>query len=149
MLGLNIETVTQGTQLEVKELILECLGEYFTELNLNLNQDLNEITKTYSGPRDLFIVGKINDEIVCSGALYKETDRVARLCRMAVKKEYRRKGLAKKVLIYLEEEAINLGYKNILIETSVGWSKPIQLYKDFNYEITKITDNEVHFHKSL
>lgn len=149
MLNISIETVTQETQLEVKELILECLSEYFTELNLNLNKDLNNITKTYSDPKHLFIVGKINDEIVCTGALYKETDSVARICRMAVKKEYRRNGFAKKILIHLEQEAKVLGYETIVIETTVGWNKPIELYKAFNYEIIKQTNNELHFHKSL
>ncbi|PLR94436.1 GNAT family N-acetyltransferase [Bacillus sp. T33-2] len=146
---MKIEPVTVHNVAEARQLVLNGLLDYFAELDKNMNPDLYGILQTYTQPGSLFVVGIIGNSVVATGAFYKERDKTARICRMSVAKTHRRKGLAKQILDFLEMKAIEFGFEQLVIETTVGWEKPIKLYKSHGYHVTHIAHGEVHLQKSL
>ena len=78
-----------------------------------------------------------------SSALIREEVDTGRIVRMSVQKEYRRHGLAQKMLKELERRAIAKGFKRIVLETTNSWHDAIS-YKEFDRN-----EYEVHMAKNL
>lgn len=70
--------------------------------------------------------------IACGAFKPFATDKVE-IKRMFVKKEYRGKGISKKILSELENWAGTLGYRSCVLETGKKQVEAIQLYKDAGY----------------
>ena len=67
---------------------------------------------------------------------FKEFDTgIIEIKRMFVQKEHRGKGLSKKILYELEQWAIEKGYAQAVLETSIHFNTAINLYKTNGYEI--------------
>ncbi|MBO8157295.1 MAG: GNAT family N-acetyltransferase [Bacillaceae bacterium] len=144
-----IEKISHRTAEGAKKVIFEGFSEYFSEVREDLNPDLHDIVSTYSRKGHIFLVGLIDQKVVCTGALTREDEQTGRMVRLSVAKAYRRQGFAKKMIKELEKQAFILGYNKIVIETTKGWEKPIRLYQDFGYQIDFTTSDQVHFTKKL
>jgi ribosomal protein S18 acetylase RimI-like enzyme len=55
-------------------------------------------------------------------------------------KEHRQQGLAKLIVRELEELAIEKGYKYALLETGMKQHEAINLYKNYGYDITRVSE---------
>ncbi|WP_315906572.1 GNAT family N-acetyltransferase [Priestia koreensis] len=146
---LQIEPVSLPTVNQAKELIYEGFLDYFPSIDESLNPDLHHILQTYEGAGSLFLIGKIGEELVCTGAFLRETADTARICRMSVAHRYRKNGYAKQMVHTLETQIKALKYKRIVIETTKEWTKPIRLYESLGYTIVDRDGEEVHFEKVL
>ncbi|MDM5155183.1 GNAT family N-acetyltransferase [Bacillus sp. DX1.1] len=146
---MRIEPVTLDTVEEARQVIFTGFLDYFSEIDYSLNPDLHNVLQTYSEKGNMFVVGAVEKKIVCTGALYKEDEETARICRVSVLKDYRQRGLARQIVHFLEEKAYEWGYKQIVIETNLQWGKPIGLYKSLGYITTGTKDNQIHFRKHL
>jgi putative acetyltransferase len=76
-----------------------------------------------------------NDGPVAIGCFRKYDENVAEIKRMFVKKNYRGKGLSKKILKELENWAIEKGFHTTILETSIHFNVAVNLYKASGYSI--------------
>jgi putative acetyltransferase len=101
------------------------------------------------------IVAYDDDLPVACGAIKAFNDDSAEVKRMYVKESKRRMGLAKGVLAALEKWAIELGYKNLVLETGKNQPEAIQLYSSTGFQISENygqyigVENSVCFRKAL
>lgn len=68
------------------------------------------------------------------GAFRKIDDKTVEIKRMYVKKEFRRKGVAKTILVFLENWAQQENFTTCVLETGDRQQEAIQLYKKAGYQ---------------
>ena len=83
------------------------------------------------------VIVYIDDLPVGCGAIKKMDEVSAEVKRMYVSPEYRRKGIAQKILAQLEVWAKELGYKNCILETGKRQVEAVNFYKKCNYKQIK------------
>ena len=131
----------------VQSLILAGLAEHWGEIDPTLNLDLNDIGASYNDAT--FLVAWLDGRIIGSGALIPKSDQVAEIVRMSVAPELRRRGIGEKILARLCQEAKELGFQRIILETTSTWSDVIEFYKRFGFRVTHHQEGpfggEVHF----
>lgn len=146
---IKIISVSKETESQAKKLIVNGLSEYFDYYDESKNPDLNNIVDNYIKQGDIFLVGIYNENVICTGGLIKENNNTGRIVRMSVKNEFRRKGIATKMLKKLELKAIKKEYKKIVLETTKDWSGAISFYKANGYTEYSRDENDVYFKKVL
>jgi putative acetyltransferase len=129
-------------QSEIKKLILAGLAEHWGTLDLTKNPDLHDIGFTYANA--VFLVAWQNNKIIGTGALVPRSNDTAEIVRMSVSKDMRRKGVGRKILQRLCEQAKLNGYKRIVLETTETWHEVIEFYKQFGFQNTHILDGDVY-----
>ena len=73
------------------------------------------------------------DEPIAIGCFKEYDENTVEIKRMFVQKDFRGKGLSKIVLNHLEQWAIELGYANAILETSIYFNTAIHLYTSSGY----------------
>lgn len=113
--------------------------EYAKSLNFdlcfqNFESELNTLNIQYNLPCGaLVLVLDENDfEIGCVG-IRKLDGKTSELKRMYVKKEFRNKGIGKKLLQMVIEESKKLGYEKIQLDTISTMKEAIYLYEKFGF----------------
>ncbi len=81
------------------------------------------------------VVLYVNNQPAACGCFKKYNAHTVEIKRMFTVKEHRGKGLSKDVLAELENWAIEAGFKNALLETSVHFIPATTLYKNAGYKI--------------
>ncbi|WML47616.1 GNAT family N-acetyltransferase [Neobacillus sp. PS3-34] len=147
--GLQLANITKEFEKEARELILDGFKERFGFIDCSLNPDLKNIIGTYSKPGCLFLVGLIENIVVCTGAFTLEAEDTGRIVRMSVNREYRRLGIARKMINELESQAKHLGYKKLVLETNHEWTSAVQFYKKNGYSEERKELSCIHFLKLL
>ena len=131
----------------VQSLILAGLAEHWGEIDPALNLDLNDIGASYNDAT--FLVAWLDGRIIGSGALIPKSGQVAEIVRMSVAPGLRRRGVGGKILARLCQEAKELGFQRIVLETTSTWSNVIGFYKRFGFRVTHHQEGpfggEVHF----
>jgi|EP01033_Poteriospumella_lacustris_P017805 putative acetyltransferase len=110
-------------------------------------------------PKIHFLVARINGyPVACGGVkLYDENpdDVYCEVKRMYVRAAHRGKGLAKKILSLLEDQARAMGVRTLRLETGIYQPDAISLYEKVGYTRRGIygdykeTDENVFFEKTL
>ena len=145
--GITILPFQPEDQSEVKKLILAGLKEHWGVLDPTKNPDLNDIGLTYA--EAIFLVARQNDKIIGTGALVPKPDGTAEIVRMSVAANLRRKGIGRKILQKLSEQAKRNGYKRLVLETTETWTEVIEFYQRFGFQITHHCDGDVYFSLEL
>jgi len=116
----------------IKELDEELLTRYPEEgiFKLNLNHPkINTAT---------FFVAYLDNISAGCGAIFPLCKECTELKRFFVRKNYRKKGIATEILLFIENEAKKQGYSIIKLETGPNQPESLHLYKKFRfYEIDK------------
>jgi GNAT superfamily N-acetyltransferase len=146
---LIIKSVDQETVIEAKNLIIKGLSEHFEYYDETKNPDLNNITEDYFQTGDVFLVALNKGKVIGTGALIKDENYICRIIRMSVDKEYRGKGIAKKIVTFLEKTAKDKNYKQIVLETNNDWYEAINLYKKCGYIEFRTDEESIHFIKEI
>ncbi|WP_246079195.1 GNAT family N-acetyltransferase [Paenibacillus piri] len=146
---LTIEFVNDETQIQAKQLILDGLEEHFGFLDTSLNPDLNNIVDHYIKNGNVFLVGLVQGEVVCSGALISVNDNSGRIVRMSVKKTFRRNGFAGIIIRALEQIAKEKGYKSIMLKTIIHWSDAVGFYTSQGYRKSNLEGDSVTMIKTM
>jgi GNAT superfamily N-acetyltransferase len=139
-----IEDVTEATQEQAKKIILDEIAERFGFLDKTLNPDLNNIVANYSHVGNTFVVGLWSGTPVCTGALIHEGVATARVARMSVMKEFRRRGFARRILEQLVDRAKRQGYIRLVLETNRTWYDAIAFYKSSGFVEYDLDDTRIH-----
>lgn len=146
---IQFQQITEEFENEARELVLKGLEEHFGFIDPSYNPDLRNIIQSYTREGAVFLVGIHERRVVCSGAISFETPNVGRVSRMSVLKEYRRAGVAKRMIHCLESWAIQQGYQQLILETNNEWHNAIEFYKKRAY-ILDFNDGKCsHFVKVL
>lgn len=146
---ISIELITHNQVEEAKHLVLEGLKERFGFLDNSFNPDLKDIMGNYIDKGNVFLIGKLDEVIVSTGALTIESQTVCRIERMSVKKEYRGKGIARMMLSELENEAQEKGVTKLILETNNDWCSAIGLYLSQGFTLYLKDERSSHFEKSI
>ena len=93
------------------------------------DEDLNRIEEEYINNSGDFLVGVVNNQIVCMGALKKISDSLAEVKRMRVHPDYQRKGFGQLMLRRLEQKARELGYSELCLDTTTQQIPAQKLYE--------------------
>lgn len=77
----------------------------------------------------VYLVAYVDGVPLACGALRPLSLTVAEVRRMYVHREHRRKGLARKVLTHLVQEARRMGYSQLVLETGYKQAPAMRLYE--------------------
>lgn len=146
---IQFQQITEEFENEARELVLKGLEERFGFIDTSYNPDLRNIIQSYTHEGAVFLVGIYDRRVVCSGAISFETPNVGRVGRMSVLKEYRRAGVAKRMIHCLESWAIQYGYQQLVLETNNEWHNAIEFYKGRGYTLSFDDGKCSHFVKDL
>lgn len=132
-----------GDQTAAKALILAGLVEHWGLLDPSKNPDLNDIATSYTGAT--FLVARLADKLVGTGALIPRTTDSAEIVRMSVDRSIRRQGIGRTILQALVEQARKSGFRQVTLETTETWGEVITFYLNFGFQITHHQDGDVYF----
>jgi GNAT superfamily N-acetyltransferase len=126
---LIIRAFTPSDQAAARNLILAGLGEHFGMVDETRNPDIDDITAHYIGRGHLFLVAEDELGPVATAALVFEGDATAQVVRVAVAPRWRRRGLAKALVMHLLEAGSARGLMRLWVETNDVWEPAIRLYR--------------------
>ncbi len=130
-------------QRAAKRLILAGMKEHWGRLDESKNPDLEDIASAYAD--GVFLVAWQGGEIVGTGAFRPASNETVEIVRMSVKREKRRQGIGREILMALCWRAHSEGYRKAVLETTASWQEVIAFYKAFGFEITHYAGDDVYF----
>jgi ribosomal protein S18 acetylase RimI-like enzyme len=145
----TIRPFHQKDQAACKELILSGLAGYFSTLDLNLNQDLDDIETSYLASGSAFVVAESDTRIIGTGALIFEKEFDARIVRLSVLSNTRRGGVGEAIVRNLITRAREAGFSAINVETNHDWYPARKLYEKSGFFICGFDDRSVHYKINL
>jgi len=131
----------------VQALILAGLEDHWGFLDEGTTPDLKHISAYYQ--TGVFLVAWFEGEFVGTGAFIPRSDETVEVVRMSVTKQMRRRGFGRQMLYELCSQAVQTGYKRVILETTDTWQDVISFYKAFGFQITHYTDGDVYFELDL
>jgi ribosomal protein S18 acetylase RimI-like enzyme len=124
------------------------LTQYFDELARRFpggfvaEGALDEAAATYTEPSGSFLVGTEGDETVACGALVLLDATTAEIKRMWVSAACRGRGIGRRLLQRLEDEARSAGRTTVVLDTNGSLTEAIALYEASGYtRIARYNDN--------
>lgn len=144
---ITITSFYPSDQVEVKKLILAGLVEHWGFLDPTKNPDLDDIAASYSGAT--FLVARLGDAIIGTGALLPRQDGTAEIVRMSVAQQHRRGGIGRSILNALIEQARLQGFHTIMLETTATWFEVIEFYLRCGFRITHEHQGDMYFELAL
>lgn len=144
---LDIRPFIPADQAEAKALILAGMQDHWGFIDPTLNPDLNDIAASY---RDcVFMVGRMDGRLVATGCLKNITPACAEIVRMSVTRDLRGRGLGRRMLTELIEQARKLGCQKFILETTADWSEVVAFYESAGFTRTEIRDGDQYFEMNL
>lgn len=134
---------------KAKNVILSGFLERFGFIDHTLNPDIHDISSEYDGTQHHFFVGKENENIICTGAIRKESDDTYQIVRMSVLSPYRKRGLGRIMLQHLEGKAHSLGAQRLILETNKQWADAINFYKNNGFTYMEEDEVSCYFEKEI
>lgn len=127
----SLKRTTTGDK-DFQQLVILLDNELWNELNedqatydqYNKVADIKTAVLIYAG-----------DQAVACGCFKPYDEKTVEIKRMFVRKEYRGKGLSRKILQALEEWAQALGFSAAILETSIHFDTAKRLYQTNNYKV--------------
>ena len=126
-----------------------------SELLAAMRVELNDVYESFSRldnpalspgelrpPGGAYLVGFAGDDAVAGGGLRRLTDEVAEIKRMYVRPQARSRGVARALLVALEEAAVSLGYAAARLDTGPKQMHGLALYRSAGYvDVEPYNDN--------
>ena len=143
--SIDLKPLTRQTD---KTHITALLSEYLHHINTTLSQkydilldigsiiskDLAPDSRFYH-PKNILLLAYYNGEPAGTAALESRGDSIAEIQRIYVRPFFQKKGIGRRLLTRLIEEAMNRGYDRLRLET-LTFLKPAQaLYESMGFEI--------------
>jgi ribosomal protein S18 acetylase RimI-like enzyme len=100
----------------------------------DLDKDLQSIEEVYIKNGGEFFVATINDQIVGIGALKKIDNKTAEIKRMRVDQEFQGQKIGSQILDLLIQKAQELGYKKLILDTSIKMHVAQNLYQSRGFK---------------
>jgi GNAT superfamily N-acetyltransferase len=137
---LSIRSFEASDQEQARWLILEGLGEHFGSIDETRNPDVDDILHNYILPGHVFVVGCRGREIVGTGALISHGEGISEMVRISTRKDSRRRGIGRAIVISLVNVARLRGDQHIIVKTNASWHEVITFYKRLDFVEYERTD---------
>ena len=98
------------------------------------DDDLHRVEAEYIATGGEFYVGTVDGRVVGMGALMRLSDDRAEIRRMRVHPDFQRRGLGRQMLSALERRAADLGFRTLVLDTTVQQVLAIRLYTQSGYK---------------
>lgn len=144
---LTVDLARPNEWAAVRALIIRGLTERWGSYESSCNPDLEAFGRCYADA--VVVAAKEEGAIVGCGVLRKERDGVGRIVRMSVLGERQRRGIGSAVLCALLERAEEIGYHEVVLETTASWESAVSFYKGHGFIPTVIRDGDQHFRYPL
>jgi GNAT superfamily N-acetyltransferase len=92
--------------------------------------------RSFDRPEGVFLVAELGGELVGCAGLRRHEAGIAELKRMYVRAGCRRRGLARTLLTAIEDQARQLGYRQLILETGSRQPEAVALYETSGYRPT-------------
>jgi GNAT superfamily N-acetyltransferase len=114
--------------------------EYAASLNFNLcfqgfTEELNQLDQQYNAPTGALIIAYVNTHAVAAVGIRQFELQKAELKRMYTQPNYRGQKIGYTLLVKAINIAIELGYKQLLLDTLPEMKAAIKLYEDSGFLI--------------
>jgi GNAT superfamily N-acetyltransferase len=126
----------------------QCVAAYFAELDLRFDGGFNPASGGYAGSRESpaakarFLLMRAEGLPVGCGALKLLDGETGEIKRMWIAPEVRGRGLARRLLAALEDEARAMGIRKVRLDTNRALAEARSLYLKTGYrEIDRYNDN--------
>ena len=116
-------------------LVLDGMAERWGTVDASLNPDLDDIEASYDG--DSILVALDGFLVVGTGILMLRAPK-GEVVRMAVKRDYRRRGIATRPLSGLICLASERGINRVVVETNAKWTEARNLYEMAGFKFTHL-----------
>ncbi len=129
---------TEGNQLQAA---IQLFKDYHTELNVdlcfqNFDAELKHPLKLYGEPHGCLLIAFFNDVIIGCVALKKIEDTICEMKRLYVKPEFRKLKAGKILVEKILDEAKQLGYTKMKLDTLQTLTAAVGLYQKLGFENT-------------
>ena len=114
-------------------LVLEGMADRWGMVDESLNPDLDDVEVSYGG--DHVLVALDGALVVGTGILIIRAPE-GEVVRMAVLRDYRRRGIATRLLSELIYLASECGINRIVVETNAKWTEARNLYEKAGFKFT-------------
>ena len=116
-----------------RRLVLDGMAERWGTVDQSLNTDLDDIAISYDG--DCVLAALEGALVVGTGILLLRVPE-GEIVRMAVQRDYRRRGIATRILTELIGLASERGVNRIVVETNARWTEARNLYEKSGFEFS-------------
>jgi len=129
--------------------IKQLFREYANSLEIDLcfqdfEQELQSLPGKYSEPDGRLYIALFNDKVVGCIALRRFNQTSAELKRLYIRNGFRGLGISKRLIQRVIQDAMDTGYKSILLDTLETMKPAISLYTSFGFEeIESYYDNPI------
>jgi GNAT superfamily N-acetyltransferase len=114
-------------------LVLDGMAERWGSVDESLNTDLDNIDSHYGS--DCVLVALEGEQVVGTGILVLRAGE-GEIVRMSVHRDYRRRGIATRLLEKLLQLAPEHGVNRIVVETNAKWTEARSLYEASGFKFT-------------
>ncbi len=116
-------------------LILEYRSEFYDILRLqNIDKELQELEERYSPPNSRFFLLKEQNKAVACAILKRFSEEAVELKRMFITPEARGKGYGRALLKHTIQNAKDLGFRRMVLDTEPVMASAIQLYEKYGFQ---------------
>jgi GNAT superfamily N-acetyltransferase len=108
-----------------------------------LEDDMKTLNK-FMPPQGRLLLGYVDDQVLGIACLKMLTDRIAEVKRMYVRPQARKRGLGRALLHQLLEEARQIGYERVYLDSARFMTEAHQLYRSHGFrEIEAYEGSEI------
>ena len=143
---MNIKVISAMNQLDE---IRQLFREYANSLEIDLcfqdfEEELKSLPGKYSEPDGRLYIAYLDNKVVGCIALRRYDDIRAELKRLFVRNGYRGLGISKRLIQRIIQDALDIGYHSILLDTLDTMKPAIVLYTSIGFkEIESYYDNPI------
>lgn len=132
---IEFKQIINGLRMEeVKQLFIEYAQSLDIDLCFqNFEEELENLPGKYGPPHGEIIVAFVNDIAAGCVALHRLTKEICEMKRLYVRDEYRGLGIGKRLISSITEEASNLTYKYMRLDTLSTMKKAQDLYRSVGF----------------
>lgn len=133
---IKVRNFQKQDQDDAKEIILHGLEDHFGFIDYSLNPDLDDIEKNYVQKGHVFVVAFDSTwkEIIGTGALLIDAEgSKGEIVRVSVDKNFRRRGIGKKITQVLIQKAEKKSLSAVIVATEHDWSDALGLYRSLGF----------------
>jgi GNAT superfamily N-acetyltransferase len=120
-------------QAEFRLLVLDGMAERWGSIDPSLNRDLDDIDAHYGN--DCVLVALDGPLMVGTGILLHRAGE-GEMVRLSVHRDYRRRGIATRLVAELRRWASEHGVSRIVVETNAEWAEARRLYEVSGFTFT-------------
>ncbi|HJH32085.1 MAG TPA: GNAT family N-acetyltransferase [Methanosarcinaceae archaeon] len=142
-----IKTFSKSLTDEVKELVLGVLKEQGFGYDPTKDFDLDDINGYYLQSDGVFYIGIVNGEMIGTSAVRRTGKEQCEIKRIYVKKEFRGRGLGRKLFLKAVEFA-RVNYSIVVLKTDAKLTDAIGLYLKNGFSVIKEEKGVVYFEKT-